>query len=177
MRGLARHEGERFALAKFELKAVFRQHRRETTKRYLVAFESRTMPEAVCAPRAESLDGQIRDLRMRRSEIVQASDSNPQPKFALGELPDLRDAVHAALESGSVPQQMHFSRPSWQRCVDNRGAIHPVFRIRYGEVRVLGQVVGREGVEPPQLSRRFYSSWNGRSPTFTEVRPNTERRV
>jgi len=129
----------------------------ETIERYLVAFESRTMPESVCAPRLESLDGQMRDLRMRRSEIVQASDSNPQPKIALGELQDLRDAVQAALESGSVPQQKAFLKALVAEVrVDNRGAIHPVFRIPYGGVRVLGQVVGREGVEPPQLSRRFY---------------------
>src|SRR5437016_143208 len=52
--------------------------------------------------------------------------------------------------------------------------LQPTTEILNGVVVFSDGLVGREGVEPPQLSRRFYSSADVGSPSFAGVRPNTD---
>ena len=133
----------------------------EARQRYFVAFEAGTMREEVCAERLEVLQQKLSELREHHGELTQAIDYEGSRRVSDQDLVDIRSAIRTAIERGSPQEQKALLKALVAEIrVESRKAIYPVFRVPEGGVRVLGQMVGREGVEHPKLSRRFYRPTN-----------------
>jgi len=148
--GHARHEGELAALDA-ELAKVD-----AGIDRYLRAFETGAMPEAICGARVKALGSQSTALRARREvlsdEMDEADLTAPSPE----ELSALRDRVAEALASGDpAPVKTLLQALIHEIRVDSREAIHPVFHVpvggdhqQDGAVRAPSRSVGARGLEP-----------------------------
>ena len=148
--GHARHEGELAALDA-ELAKVD-----AGIDRYLHAFETGAMPEAICGTRVKDLSSQSTALRAHRQvladEMNEADLTVPSPE----ELSALRDRVAEALASGDpAPVKTLLQALIHEIRVDSRKAIHPVFRVPVGgghqqddAVRAPSRLVGAIGLEP-----------------------------
>ena len=125
--GHSRHQGELAALDA-ELAKVD-----AGIDRYLRAFETGAMPEAICGTRVKALGSQSTALRARREvlsdEMAEADLTAPSPE----ELSALRDRVAEALASGDpAPVKTLLQALIHEIRVDNRHAIHPTFRVPIG---------------------------------------------
>ena len=149
--GQTRHEGELAALDA-ELAKV-----EAGIDRYLRAFETGAMPEALCSERVKSLGSQSTALRARREvlsdEMDEADLTAPTPE----ELSALHDRVSEALASGDpAPVKTLLQALIHEIRVDSRDAIQPIFRVPVGgehhlddAVRAPSRLVGAGGLEPP----------------------------
>jgi hypothetical protein len=142
--GHSRHEGELAALDA-ELAKVD-----AGIDRYLRAFETGAMPEAICGTRVKALGSQSTALRARREvlsdEMAEAALTAPSPE----ELSALRDRVTEALASGDpAPVKTLLKALIHEIRVDSRDAIHPTFRVPLG-----GDHPGDDAVRAPFRSVR-----------------------
>ncbi len=149
--GQDRHQGELAALDA-ELAKV-----EAGIDRYLRAFETATMPEAICGERVKALGAQSTALRARREQLADemgdADLTAPTPE----ELSVLRERVAEAVAQGSSgPVKALLQALIHEIRVDSRDAIHPTFRVPLGgdhhpddAVRAPSRSVGARGLEPP----------------------------
>jgi site-specific DNA recombinase len=154
--GHSRHEGE-LAVLDAELAKVD-----AGIDRYLRAFETGVMPEAICGERVKALGSQSTALRARREvlsdEMAEADLTAPSPE----ELSTLRDRVAEALASGDpAPVKTLLQALIHEIRVDSREAIHPIFRVPVGgdhqqddAVRAPSRSVEVNGLEPSTSTLR-----------------------
>jgi site-specific DNA recombinase len=145
-----------------ELNAVLAEvHRTEAAiDRYLLAFESGTMSEAVCAPRLEALNDKIRALRLREDELTLAiEEQHAQPTPAA--LDDIRAMLAEGLDGDApIPRRKAvLHRLIAEIRIESPEAIYPTFKLpmdslRDQTVRPLFRVVDRWGFEPQTSSVR-----------------------
>jgi site-specific DNA recombinase len=136
-----------------ELAAIEVEMRRteKSTERYFLAFESGSMPEAVCGPRIQLLGDKLADLRRSRTELLEVVEAD-RPVPTIADLRDLGEMVRDAFEHANNKQ-----KKAWLKAlvaevrVDDRDAIYPVFKIPDRGVRHLSGLVGPVGLEPTTL--------------------------
>lgn len=73
----------------------------EAMKRYHLAFEGGTMAHEDCGSRFQELGVQLRELRCREEELVQASSQDGSDPFDDSYVADIRDALREAIEGGT----------------------------------------------------------------------------
>jgi site-specific DNA recombinase len=139
-----------------ELNAVLAEVRRTEAAidRYLQAFESGTMSEAVCGPRVEAHTEKIRALRMRQEELTAAiEDQQTSPTPAA--LAEIREMLSEGLDDDApIPRRKAvLHRLIAEIRIEGPEAIYPTFKLpmehlRDQTVRPLFRVVGRRGLEP-----------------------------
>ena len=130
-------------------------------ERHLTAFETGTLSEAQCGKRLEGLAAKVRDLRVRREELVAA----------------MRRYIAHALTGGAVPARKALLQALVHEIrVENRDRVVPWFRVPGGvdqKVRALARSVPPAGFEParpapeagalsPELRGRRHVSISGR---------------
>jgi len=130
--------------------------------RYLRAFETGTMPEAVCGERVKALAARASALRARRQDLADQMDEAELVAPTPGELAALRARVAEAVANGSpatVKSLLHALVHEIR--VDSREAIHPVFRVPLGgdhqpddAVRAPSRSVEVKGLEPSASTLR-----------------------
>jgi len=101
--------------------------------RYLRAFETGTMPKALCSERVKALGTRANTLRARRQDLDGQMDDSKLVAPTPGELAALRTRVAGAGANGSpatVKSLLHALVHEIR--VDSREAIHPVFRVPLG---------------------------------------------
>ena len=130
--------------------------------RYLRAFESGSMPEALCGERVKELATRAAVLRARRDELNEEMQQADIICASPEELAALRDRVNEAIVEGSpavvkslLQALIHEIR------VDSRNAIQPVFRVPLtgdamagDAVRAPSRSVEVSGLEPPTSTLR-----------------------
>ena len=136
----------------------------ENVQRYLAAFESKTMPKADCGNRVGILSERLRQLRMRRAELVASAEDDPQAADV--DLDALIPEVDTLLSADAeVPALKAALRILIQEVrVEGRDAIYPTFRVPlHTPVRELSGVVPRIGFEPMISALRggFGAFWGG----------------
>ncbi len=154
--GESAHEGERAALVA-ELEKAERG-----IDRYLRAFETGTMPEAICGERVKDLGAKAAALRARCLEIDAELTEAELVAPTSVELSEIRQRVEESIAGGSsalvkvlLQALIHEIR------VDSRQAIHPVFRVPLGgnhlvddAVRAPSGSVEVNGLEPSASTLR-----------------------
>ena len=140
--GHSRHDDELLAVTN-ELAKVD-----ASVDRYLRAFESGSMPEALCGERVKELATRATVLRARREELNEEMDQADITCASPEELATLRDRVNEAIAEGSpavvkslLQALIHEIR------VDSRNAIQPVFR-----VPLTGDAMAGDAVRAPSRS-------------------------
>ncbi len=124
--------------------------------RYLRAFETGAMPEALCGERVKALGAQATALRARREQLADEMDDADLTAPTAEELSVLRERVTEAVAQGSAgPVKALLQALIHEIRVDSRQAIHPTFRVPLGgdhhpedAVRAPSRSVGRRGLEP-----------------------------
>lgn len=116
--------------------------------RYLQAFESGSMSEAVCGPRVQTLAGKLDELRTRQAELKAVLEDEktdgPGPEM----LAEIRASVRRAIDHGPAQLRKALLQELVARVrVDGRRAIYPDFRLPTAQVRPLAGVVHPPGVE------------------------------
>ncbi|MHB1510390.1 MAG: recombinase family protein [Acidimicrobiales bacterium] len=125
--GHDRHAGELRAL-KAELAKV-----EAGIDRYLRAFETGTMPEALCGERVTALGLQATVLRARSEQLTGEMDDADLAAPTPEELSVLRERVAEAVAEGSPgPVKTLLHALIHEIRVDSRDAIHPTFRVPLG---------------------------------------------
>jgi len=148
--GHDRHQGELHALDA-ELAKV-----EAGIDRYLRAFETGAMPEALCGERVKALGAQATALRARREQLADEMEDADLTAPTPEELSVLRERVAEAVAQGSSgPVKALLQALIHEIRVDSRGVIHPTFRVPLGgdhqldgAVRAPSRSVGRRGLEP-----------------------------
>ena len=117
----------------------------EKLRRYFAAFEAGTLSDVQCAPRIAGLTEQIEQLKTRLAELAAPADALPEPPPP-EELSQIAARLEAALLTGDRPEVKALLHALVAEVVvDSRDRITPVFRV---PVRILGKMVGGEGLEP-----------------------------
>ncbi|MHB1721227.1 MAG: recombinase family protein [Acidimicrobiales bacterium] len=119
--------------------------------RYLRAFETGAMPEALCGERVKALGAQATALRARREQLADEMEDADLTAPTPEELWALRQRVAEAVAQGSAgPVKALLQALIHEIRVDSRQAIHPTFRVPLGEdhhlddaVRAPSRSVGR----------------------------------
>ena len=154
--GHSRHEGELAALDA-ELAKVD-----AGIDRYLRAFETGAMPETICGTRVKELGSRATALRARRQELADQMDEADLTAPTPEELSVLRERVTEAVAEGSAASVKGLLQALIHEIrVDNREAIHPIFRVPLGgdhpeddAVRAPSRPVEVSGLEPPTSTLR-----------------------
>jgi hypothetical protein len=139
-----------------ELKILDAELRRaeEVIERYLSAFESGSMPEAVCGERVRALGAQTAELRQRRQDLMETLDSGPPSPPTATELAEIRARVREAIETGTTLDKKRLLRAHvYEITTNGRRAVKPVFRVPTSaaadtQVRAMSGPVGTTGLEP-----------------------------
>ena len=125
--GHSLHEGELAALDA-ELAKV-----EAGIDRYLRAFETGAMPEAICGERVKELGRRATALRARRQELADEMDEADLTAPTSKGLAVLRERVAEAVAEGSAASVKGLLQALIHEIrVDSRDAIHPIFRIPVG---------------------------------------------
>ena len=125
-------------------------------ERYLRAFESGTMPEAVCGERLNALGGEATLLRARREELAEVLEADAPQSPSPDQLARLRKAAEQTLAKGSLTKRRALLALLVQEIrVHGRDRIDPVFRVPTNgaeldpaKVRTDIGSVGAAGLEP-----------------------------
>lgn len=142
-----------------QLSAVEKEIRKaeETIDRYLLAFEEKTMPEALCGSRIRSLGEQLSDLQARRSELMDALDhAQPVSVPSKTQVKQFRQRLTKALEEGTASQRKALLQALIHEIlVEGHDSIIPTFNFpdpgmigQGGGVRALSRSVPPAGFEP-----------------------------
>ncbi|HUZ42326.1 MAG TPA: recombinase zinc beta ribbon domain-containing protein [Acidimicrobiales bacterium] len=153
--GYSRHDDELLAVTN-ELAKVD-----ASVDRHLRAFESGSMPEALCGERVKELATRATILRARHEELNEEMEQADIKCASPEELATIRDRVNEAIseDSPAVVKSLLQALIHEVR-VDSRNVIQPIFRVPLagdtmaGDAvrappRPVGAEVGAEGLEPP----------------------------
>ena len=154
--GRSRHVGELAALDAELTKTE------SAIDRYLRAFETGSMPEAMCGQRVKALGTQSTSLRARRQQLADEMDEGAITAPTPEELTGLRERVAEAVSNGSPgPVKALLQALIHEIRVDSREAIQPVFRVPVGllgtedgAVRAPSRSVEVKGLEPSASTLR-----------------------
>jgi site-specific DNA recombinase len=155
--GRTRHEGE---LAALDAELTKNE---SAIDRYLRAFETGSMPEALCGQRVKSLAAQSTALRVRREELADEMADTSMAAPSADELTMLRQRVTEAVSEGSPgPVKALLQHLIHEIRVDSRDAIHPIFRVPLGGDNPVGDAVRApspsvevKGLEPSASTLRI----------------------
>ncbi len=132
----------------------------ETLERYLVAFETGIMPEALCGNRVKAVGRKLAELRSRKAELEAATAFEQPSTPTESGLAEIRASIRSAIQDGPAPQRKALVQALVAEVrVQGREAIQPVFRVPDGQVRPLVGLVGATGVEPVTSSLSWKRSY------------------
>ena len=124
----------------------------DAIERYLSAFEAGTLSEAQCGKRLEGLATKVRDLRVRREELLAAMDHSKATAPDADEITAMHHHIKQALTTGSVPARKALLQALVHEIrVEGRDRVVPWFRVPGGaepKVRALARLAPPAGLEP-----------------------------
>ena len=119
-------------------------------ERYFNAFESGTLTGRRLAGRVEELEARLAEVRKRREEIRDELERDTVSEPSQADLHGAIGAIAEAMESGNPSQRKALLQELVSEIrVESRNAIFTTYRLPNGPVRVISEVVGRGGLEPP----------------------------
>jgi site-specific DNA recombinase len=131
----------------------------EAVERYLMAFETGSLPEDQCGARVRALGARTAELRDRQTELQAAIDSMTAEPPTTDEIEELRHDIEKAVEEGPVTARKSFVQALVQEIrAEDRNHVVPTFRVPINGqlpavVREPSRVVGPTGFEP--VTRRL----------------------
>ncbi len=124
----------------------------DAIERYLTAFETGTLSESQCAKRLEGIAAKVRDLRVRREELLAAMAHAKATAPDANEIAAMRRHIEQALTTGSVPARKALLQALVHEIrVESRDRVVPWFRVPGGanpKVRALARPAPPAGLEP-----------------------------
>ncbi len=127
----------------------------DAIERYLSAFETGMLSETQCGKRLEGLATKVRDLRVRREELLAAMEQAKASAPGADEIAVMRRHIEHALTDGSVPARKALLQAFVHEIrVEGRDRVVPWFRVPGGaepKVRTLARSAPPAGLEPATI--------------------------
>ena len=124
----------------------------DAIERYLSAFETGMLSETQCGKRLEGLATKVRDLRVRREELLAAMEQAKASAPGADEIAVMRRHIEHALTDGSVPARKALLQALVHEIrVEGRDRVVPWFRVPGGaepKVRTLARSAPPAGAGP-----------------------------